>query len=356
MTAYIDPAQKLLGHMDRLHELRTAGRTSAPVNVEIDLSNRCSRGCEFCHFAYTHTRGPLAGKHEKPEGALDSGDLMSPSLAVNILHQLAEAGVRSVTWTGGGEPTLHPDFDAIVAEAARTTMEQGLYTHGGHIDRTRAALLKQKMTWVYVSLDAATPEAYKRDKGVDGFEPVLQGVRNLVAVQGPATIGLGFLIHRKNMDDIATMIALGKGLGVDYVQFRPAIRYMMNEPDTPAEDREWVEIAMRWLRTYQGDPFVIADVDRFGMYRDWQGHSYGTCFWTAMQTVITPNGRVWRCCNTRERPGAMIGDLSQESFAEVWSKAGPVAVNEHCRVMCRGHIPNLTLAPIVTEQAHGNFI
>src|SRR5574338_42021 len=83
----IGPRDKLLWHPDKLLELRTAGKTSAPINVEIDLSNRCSLGCEWCHFAYTHTRGPLKGKRAKPAGAVLGGDLMEPDLIGSILAQ-----------------------------------------------------------------------------------------------------------------------------------------------------------------------------------------------------------------------------------------------------------------------------
>ncbi len=79
---YINPRQKVLWHTDRLHELRTTGTTSAPVNVEIDLSNRCSHGCRWCRFAYTHTRGPLAGT-EKP-GRVSSVSPMILQTAVSL--------------------------------------------------------------------------------------------------------------------------------------------------------------------------------------------------------------------------------------------------------------------------------
>ncbi len=102
MTTFIAPREKLFAHLDRLEQIQQTGSTVAPINVEIDLSNRCSLGCEWCHFAFTHTRGPLAGKVAKPQGAVPGGDLMDTQLAKRIVLQLYDAGVRSITWTGGG--------------------------------------------------------------------------------------------------------------------------------------------------------------------------------------------------------------------------------------------------------------
>lgn len=48
MKAYIDPPGKLYANLDRVAEIQKGG-TPAPVNVEIDLSNRCSLGCSWCH-------------------------------------------------------------------------------------------------------------------------------------------------------------------------------------------------------------------------------------------------------------------------------------------------------------------
>ena len=102
---------------------------------------------------------------------------------------------------------------------------------------------------------------------------------------------------------------------------------------------------------------VVVDMDRFTMYRDWISHPYPVCYWAAMQTVITPNGHVWSCVNKRGHPGALLGDLTQESFAEVWTRAGgPCFVTDDCRLMCRGHLSNLTLDALMTEPAHVNFV
>lgn len=353
---YINPRSKLFGHLDRLQAIKE-GRRPAPVNVEIDLSNRCSLGCAWCHFAYTHTRGPLTGKQDKPDGAIVGGDLMDADLAVQILCELWDSGVKSVTWTGGGEPTLHPRFDSLIQYAASLGLEQGIYTHGGHLHASRAEMVKALFTWAFVSLDECERDSYQRSKGVDRFDAACAGIRHLVQAEGEATIGVGFLLHEGNYRQLYNMRQLGQELGASYVQFRPTVHYDTHHPSALAEDTAWMDEAIALLEQYAGDSFVIADVDRFKMYRDWNGHGYSQCYWSALQTVITPNGKVWRCTNKREHPDALLGDLSVESFADVWARSGgPCAVGDTCRVLCRGHIANTSLDSIMTAQAHGNFI
>lgn len=356
MTKYIAPRAKLLYHADRLAAIK-AGQTPPPVNVEIDLSNRCDLKCAGCHFAYTHTRGPWAGKAYKPDGAISGGDLMDVELAHRILFELKEAGVKSVTWTGGGEPTLHPQFNGIIHWANGWGIEQGIYSHGAYITGDRAAWMKQHFAWVYFSLDAYDRDSYRQYKGVDRFDRVTENIRRIAALDGKATIGAGFLLHTGNCDRVGDMVALGKDLGVDYVQFRPVIHYSQEAPAQQVDDVQWISRAINALRKYAGDPFVQADPWRFEAYRDWTGHGYSTCYWSALQTVITPNGKVWRCTNKREHPDALLGDLTQESFAKLWAGAGgPCQVDGRCRVMCRGQISNITLDAIMTETEHVNFI
>lgn len=356
MTQVIAPRSKVFAHLDTLAQIKQ-GKKPPPISVELDASWRCSHGCSFCHYAYTHTRGPLAGKHGKPKDAIDGGDLLDFGLAQDILRQLAEYGVKSVTWSGGGEPTLNPHFDDLVRFAASVGLEQGLYTHGGHIDKERAELLKSTLTWVYISLDECTQETFKRTKGVNRFDAVLEGVRRLVQAEGEAAIGLGFMIHKDNCQDIHAMVRLGKELGVTYVQFRPVVDYNQDDPGKFIEtDTAWIRHAIGRLNAYKGDEFVIADTDRFREYMEWRGHPYAQCYWSALQTVISPNGRVWRCTNKREYPDGLLGDLTKESFATLWARSGgKCMVNEKCRILCRGTHANKTLDTVMADYSHPNF-
>ena len=344
---YIDPPNKLLKHVDRIADIARGG--CVPVNVEIDLTNRCNLGCVGCHMAYTHSRGLHSISR-----VVDTGDVMSKALILRVLDEMRDAGVRSVTWTGGGEPTLHPDFGEIIS---RCPIPQGVYTNGVLITPEMAQQIKLYASWVYVSMDRPDRESYAKYKQVDAFEKAEAGIKNLVSASGDATIGVGFLLSRECWGDGWKMIELAEGLGVDYVQFRPEVEFDPAIPQHPIHDNTWIGAAMQWLDGVKDRRGVQVDLSRFEMYRNWTRHPYKVCHWAQMQTVLTPDGRLWTCCNKRGFEGESWGDLKHESFSEVAGRIKAREVNNQCRVMCRGHIPNLTLDRILSPRTgHDDFI
>lgn len=350
---YITP-DKIFSHLDRVQGWRN-GEKPAPITIEWDLSNRCSRGCADCHFAYTHTRGPLAG-HDKPAGATSGGDLADAGMVMRALAEVTQAGVQGVVWTGGGEPTLHPQFEQIVTEAARLGLDQGMYTHGGHIDYKRACLIRRHFTWVVISLDRATEDSYRAYKG-RGFSQSCAGVRNLAAADGDCTIGVSFLLDESSWQDAPEMLALARTLGASYTTFRPMILFDQTAPAMPTDDRTWITHALPMLRELAAYGDVECDPRRFIEYRDWHGRSYSVCRGIRYNTTITPDGRVWVCPNRREFPNSSIGDLSRESFADIWARhPGQWTDFADCRAMCRLHLLNETLDAIETPHAHRAFV
>jgi sulfatase maturation enzyme AslB (radical SAM superfamily) len=205
-----------------------------------------------------------------------------------------------------------------------------------------------------VSLDASNAADYRRDKGVDRFDAVCDGVRLLVAADGKATIGIGYLVTENNFGNAQAAADLAADLGADYVQFRPTIAYAQKNPGALSEDTRWLKRATETLEQVDGN--VIVDFRRFHMYENWDGHGYKTCYWSGLQTVVTPNGSIWTCVNKREHPAALLGNLGKESFREIWSRRKLAEVDETCRVMCRGHIPNLALDEMLAPKEHAAFV
>jgi len=325
MSDYIAPKHKMWHHIDRLAAIK-AGNHPAPVNVEIDLSNRCQMGCSFCSFAYVHSQGPL-----KDRKTHETGDLINTDLAISIVNQLSAAGVRSITWSGGGEPTMHPNIVEIIGHTAKLGIDQGIYTNGLKLENNYILrrLLKKAMKWVYLS------------HGPHGLDKILN-------IEGDAVVGVGMMVDSSNIHEIYANAS--KASKADYFHLRPIVGGRITKGDM-----QMIEIYVNAAR--DNGINVIYDPDRFDMYREWKGHGYKTCYWTQVQSVITPDGRVWACCNRRGFEDSCLGDLNNEPWQDVWERSHAWKVNGNCRRMCRGHIPNLTLIDIMEpSNEHKNFI
>ena len=357
---YIDPRGKPFAHLQRLAAWQ-AGQMAPPVTVEWDLSNRCSLGCAACHFAYTHTRGPWAHRgRELPMHHSHGGDLADAGLVRKALEGARDFGVQGVVWTGGGEPTLHPDWLPIVQHAHALGLAQGMYTLGGHFTAESAAALSEMASWVVVSLDADKPDAYAAEKGClpIRWHAACQGIKWLS--EGRAKVGVSFLLHETNWPRMHLMVDLARELGADYATLRPTILTSAADPATPMGDRSWVDAALPMLRALERDPFVEADARRFEQWRDWQPgvRMYGACHGIKLNATVTPDLRVWVCPNRREfNDGSCLGDLSRETWPEVWARhPGAWTDFTACRAMCRLHAVNETLGEVFRERPHAQFI
>src|SRR5690606_19750775 len=82
---------KLLRHADKV-EAMLRGSVVYPISVEIDLSNVCNHNCPWCSFS---------GFRQENWQHFDGSRVLS------LLGELADVGVKSITFTGGGEPLVH---------------------------------------------------------------------------------------------------------------------------------------------------------------------------------------------------------------------------------------------------------
>jgi len=111
-----EPGLKLARH-SKLGEY-FEGKSVAPINVEISPSGKCDATCSWCF--YRQEGGSIPG--------LD-GKLFRESRMQGLVEELAGMGVNSVSWTGGGEPNLHPAFSKFVEWTKWAGLKQGLFTN-----------------------------------------------------------------------------------------------------------------------------------------------------------------------------------------------------------------------------------
>jgi MoaA/NifB/PqqE/SkfB family radical SAM enzyme len=354
---YIDPRGKALSHLSRLSAWKE-GAKPAPVTLEWDLSNRCYLGCQSCHFSYTHTRGPWVSQpRHLPMAQEHGGDLADFYLVSRALGEASRAGVKAVVWTGGGEPTTHPRWLDVVAQAQSCGLQQGMYTAGGLLTRESGRRLADTAEWVVVSLDAADANTYAAEKRVrpDMFDRACDGVSFLVGHK--AAVGVSFLLHAENWHRVPEMLTLARSLGATYTTFRPTVQTSPYQQGVVTGDRTWIDVAMPLLVSAAQEPDVECDPQRFAEYRDWTRHPYSVCHGVKLNTTITPDGRMWLCPNRREFAGSCLGDLRTETFSEIWARhPGQVTDFTDCRAMCRLNPVNVSLSAVFAERKHEAFV
>lgn len=354
---------KSLGHMDRLAQWQS-GELPSPVTVELDLTDLCSHACSGCTFGYLVN----VSKAKIPM-----------HLASDIVGQLADIGVRGLTFSGGGEPLVYgvENVLELMTLAKQRGLDIGLVTNGSLLrpdDR-----YYDLCQWIRVSLDAYDAETFSKfhGRGAKEFDKVVSNLRQFAAhpKKGKLTLGVGFLtnrdsVHRRDFHRMAEFVSNIEG--VDYLQFRPLVGNMVADPSLTGG---WAEFSGDELASmssayaeasaaFSRPGFkVLASTDKYDLLsRQDFGRTYNKCLGHFLEATIGADAKVYQCCHGQGQSGFCLGDLRQQSFAEIWH--GPVArkvyesINpqENCPPACRLSAANTFLQEVSSGYMHPNFI
>ncbi|MFH1090807.1 MAG: SPASM domain-containing protein, partial [Pseudomonadota bacterium] len=208
---------------------------------------------------------------------------------------------------GGGEPTLHPDFNAVVAGIKKLGLAVGLITNGFLMPYIG---MVEDFEWIRVSLDASSRTQYRQLKGVDGFDRVINNLMNIAAEKRKALLGVGYVLTNLN-DDLVQFEQLVKFLrkiGASYIHVRPVV-------DHP----ELLSTAgIGFLKKYETRDFSV----NIAAITDNQeaGNSGLPCLAHSLSTVVTADGGVYLCGRLNQFENWQpLGNLHQRTFNKIWS-------------------------------------
>lgn len=130
----------------------------------VEITNRCNLRCPHCASASGCARE----------------DEMSLAEMRQVMHDLAALGCGTVTILGG-EFLMRKDWYEIAESVRANGMQLQLVTNGLLVtDAVRERIKTLGPRAVGVSFDGATPETFKRTRGVDGFAKCRQFLDDLV--------------------------------------------------------------------------------------------------------------------------------------------------------------------------------
>jgi molybdenum cofactor biosynthesis enzyme MoaA len=174
---------KFVHHKDKI-EFMKQGILVTPLQVQIVISNRCNHRCSFCAYRL---------KNFTTNQLFNEIDVIPTDKVLEIIDDCVDMNVKAIQYTGGGEPTVHPECHKILAHTLNCGLDLALVTNGLALTSEMIHLLAAA-TWIRVSLDAATPNTYCSIRHVTkhAFSQVLDNIEALAKVKGPDCIlGVG---------------------------------------------------------------------------------------------------------------------------------------------------------------------
>jgi MoaA/NifB/PqqE/SkfB family radical SAM enzyme len=299
------------------------GQPYQPLYVKMKLVWDCNLRCGMCN----HWRS----KREPP---LDIVRLET------IVDELVALGSRKIHLSGG-EPTLHSDLEALIAYMSEHGLRVTMTTNATLITRERGrSLAEAGLRGVNISLDSPEPRLHDRIRGVKGaWKRAIKGFRYLRRRMKKGKVRVNTVVGRLNYASLVDLPELVAELGADMLNLIPLDDHTgelqrlskrqikdYNEHIAPVIAEKSLALGLM-PDARQAYPFGQTsreiNLSRNGFYA--QGfYDRCPCFAPWTHAMIDHVGRVSVCCMLREGP--IMGDLRQQSFAEVWAGANYAAL------------------------------
>jgi radical SAM protein with 4Fe4S-binding SPASM domain len=321
------------------------GKMVHPLMAIVYPSYVCNHNCQGCSYEELNRRENV---------------FLDPRNFVRLLRSLRSLEVKSIEFSGGGEPTLHPQFCELVRRAANERFELGLLTNGSLLSGRIADVVVDHFTYLRVSVDASDIRVYNqihRPPETYGFETILNNLEEVISKKikrnSKLTVGAKVLVCQTNMNFIEDIVNLTKDIGCDYVQFKP----MRNAEDSLFPEQ--VAGVDDLIKTLQEKyyPFSVC------------GGAKGSktslkCWLSPIHILVDPLGDVYPCFHYQyRRESTRIGNLFEQSLEKIWfaSRHKEVIRNlkvEECNLYdCRWHYYNEIMWQVIKEnKMHLDFI
>ena len=172
-------------HGDRYVEYRKNWKKASdgllldyPLNIVLDLMNSCNLNCPQCLRAEDYIEE--YGEFLKRKGIFDLENIRV------LMNESQKFNLPSVNIGGGGEPMLHPKFiDICKTVLDHDVMELRVVSNGTLFTKEIAeSLVDIQLPILSISLDANSPEVYKKSRGKpEMFEVVVNNIEEFLKIR-----------------------------------------------------------------------------------------------------------------------------------------------------------------------------
>jgi len=297
---------KIAWDKEKLSDLEN-GRITFPRYVRIKPTNKCCHNCWFCVYDKNNS-----GMHE----TFNREDEMSRNQLLSILLNLHYCSVGAITFSGGGEPLLHPDICDALYFVKKFGIKYSVLTNGQYLSGTRADILRDA-SWVRISADYYSKRSYKLSGRGDMFEQTMDNIY-LFSLNKSETceLSMNFIVTHQNCNKLYQAAEFWKDKGIETIRFSPVWikRFSMYHAGVRPIAESQINIAKAML---EDDKFTIQS--GYSTQSVEAVRCYSRCYYQEVVPAIGADCNVYRCHNTAYSEHGLIGSLKDRSFMDMWN-------------------------------------
>jgi radical SAM protein with 4Fe4S-binding SPASM domain len=347
-------SHKLTYHPQRVADW-AAGKTIYPVYIEVSPSSVCNYRCSFCAYDF------LA----------DRTEFIDTRAIRQMFKDVGALGVKSVNFSGQGEPLLHKDIIGIIGSAKKAGLDAAVTTNGTVLDAAKREGILDKLSWIRVSLNAASNRTYTRIHCLPEryLSVVLDNVRESVILKRKnklnVTISFQYLLIQENYAEVFDFIRRVKDIGVDYVAIKPYCPHPRSHSSSSSlfSEKKLLMLSDQFKKASSHDFKVIFRMQGFKKSLENKA-PYKQCLGLPFFAEITTNGDVYPCNSFIGNKDFCFGNIVQQPFQQIWEGTRRRQIMEkisqcglrHCRKGCRLDEINRYLWDLKHPSSHINFI
>lgn len=285
---------------------------AAPLQVRIKPTNACNHNCWYC--AYRAENLQLGEE-------MRLGDSIPRAKMLEILDDIIAMGVKSVTFSGGGDPFCYPHLLEAAQKLAESPVKFASLTNGSRLTGAVAELFARHATWLRISMDGWDDGSYTAYRGCpDGeFTKIVRNMAAFKKLSGPCFLGVCIVVDRQNSPHVYDLVKLLSNTGVDSVKVSPCIVSNSgkenNDYHLPIFDRTKEEIG-RARADFSRPGFEIYDsyhsqLETFAKDYDW-------CPFLQVVPVIGADLNVYSCHDKAYNANGFLGSIRESGFRDFW--------------------------------------
>jgi MoaA/NifB/PqqE/SkfB family radical SAM enzyme len=262
------------------------------------------------------------------------------NLDPEVLFATVDDALRMFSGVGvsmtGGEPTLHPQWERIVAGLHARGIAYRFVSNGWHMRRLMPLIDRYPPAYVRLSLSGGDEAVHDEERGRGSFRRVLMAVALLTSRGIPAQLGL--VVDRRDRHQLRQAADLAEALGC------VAIHFTLAQPvggsaarDTDLAPQEWYP-ARDEILAMSREPGR-----RTQIWLDYGAPAVGAetaCdTFDGRRVYVDARGRLSLCCQLSEygfNEADVVADLTREPFARVWGRYREALQEQRERSAARG--------------------